>query len=82
LHPDLPQPLRVLLDREARRMAGYRYGRQIADQFIELVAAPGLQPVEQRVATYLAEQGDQRLSEIVGNLQHIYQQVLRGEVRL
>jgi len=38
--------------------------------------------VEQRVATYLAEQGDLRLSEIVGNLQHIYQQVLRGEVRL
>ena len=82
LHPDLPQPLRVLLDREARRMAGYRYGRQIADRFMELVAAPGLQPVEQRISAYLDEQGDMRLNEIVGNLQQIYQQVLRGEVRL
>jgi formate hydrogenlyase subunit 7 len=82
LHPDLPQPLRVLLDREARRMAGYRYGRQIADQFMALVAAPGSQPVEQRVAAYLEQQSDQRLNEIIGNLQRIYQQVLRGEVRL
>ncbi|AVF33595.1 NADH-quinone oxidoreductase subunit B family protein [Rahnella sikkimica] len=82
LHPDLPQPLRVLLDREARRMAGYRYGRQIADEFMNIVAAPGLQPVEQRVSTYLSERGDLRLTEIVGNLQQIYQQVLRGEVRL
>jgi len=82
LHPDLPQPLRVLLDREARRMAGYRYGRQIADRFMQLVAAPGLQPAEERVSAYLEEQGDMRLNEIVGNLQQIYQQVLRGEVRL
>lgn len=82
LHPDLPQPLRVLLDREARRMAGYRYGRQIADQFMKIVAAPGLEPAEQRVSAYLAEQGDLRLSEIIGNLQHIYHQMLQGEVRL
>lgn len=82
LHPDLPQPLRVLLDREARRMAGYRYGRQIADRFMQLVAAPGLQPVDERVSAYLEEQGDMRLNEIVGNLQQIYQQVLRGEIHL
>jgi formate hydrogenlyase subunit 7 len=25
------QPLRVKVDRTARRLAGYRYGRQIAD---------------------------------------------------
>ncbi len=28
------QPLRVKVDREARRLAGYRYGRQIADDFL------------------------------------------------
>ena len=82
LHPTLPQPLRVLLDREARRMAGYRYGRQIADRFMQALAAPGVQSVEQRVADWLDEQGDLRLAEIVGHLQQIYQQVLRGEVRL
>ncbi|MGK3144107.1 NADH-quinone oxidoreductase subunit B family protein [Pantoea sp. C2G6] len=82
LHPDLPQPLRVRLDREARRMAGYRYGREIADRFMQIVSAPGSLPPEQRLAAWLEEQGDLRLNEIVGNLQQIYQQVLRGEVRV
>lgn len=82
LHPQLPQPLRVLLDREARRMAGYRYGRQIADQFMQLLAAETPEPVEQRIAAYLHQQDDLRLNEIVGNLQGIYQRVLRGELRL
>ncbi|WP_312042767.1 NADH-quinone oxidoreductase subunit B family protein [Erwinia sp.] len=82
LHPTLPQPLRVLLDREARRMAGYRYGRQIADRFMQAVAAPGIQTVEQRITAWLDEQNDLRLTEIVGHLQLIYQQVMRGEVRL
>ena len=82
LHPQLPQPLRVLLDREARRMAGYRYGRQIADQFMQLLTAETPEPVEQRIAAYLHQQDDLRLNEIVGNLQGIYQRVLRGELRL
>ena len=34
LHPDMVQPLRVKVDREARRLAGYRYGRQIADDYM------------------------------------------------
>ncbi|MHA6311273.1 NADH-quinone oxidoreductase subunit B family protein [Pantoea sp. S-LA4] len=82
LHPGLPQPLRVLLDREARRMAGYRYGRQIADRFMALMTAQGAQPVDQRLSAYLEQQGDPRLNEIIGQLQQIYQQVQRGEVRL
>ncbi|VDZ77226.1 formate hydrogenlyase subunit 7 [Salmonella bongori] len=32
--PDMVQPLRVKVDREARRLAGYRYGRQIADDYM------------------------------------------------
>ena len=82
LHPALPQPLRVLLDREARRMAGYRYGRQIADRFMTLIAASDAQPLEQRIAAWLTEQNDARLNEIIGNLQQIYRQVISGEVRL
>ncbi len=37
LHPDMVQPLRVRIDREARRLAGYRYGRQIADDYMRLL---------------------------------------------
>ncbi|MCZ7024317.1 hydrogenase, partial [Salmonella enterica subsp. enterica] len=33
IHPDAPLTLRVLLEREARRMAGYRHGREITDRF-------------------------------------------------
>lgn len=82
LHPELPQPLRVLLDREARRMAGYRYGRQIADHFMQLLVTDSALPVEQRVTAYLQQQDDLRLNEIVGNLLSLYQRVLRGELRL
>src|SRR5471032_2318704 len=82
LHPQVPQPLRVLLDREARRMAGYRYGRQIADQFMQLLVGDDGRQVESRIGDFLAERGDLRLNEIIGNLLAIYHQVLRGEVRL
>ncbi|WON78638.1 NADH-quinone oxidoreductase subunit B family protein [Serratia sp. UGAL515B_01] len=82
LHPALPQPLRVLLDREARRMAGYRYGRQIADQFMQLLTTEDPVSLEQRVNHYLQQQDDLRLSEIMGNLLAIYRRVQTGELRL
>ncbi len=82
LHPALPQPLRVLLDREARRMAGYRYGRQIADRFMDLMAQAPMEARRQRIDQYLAEQSDPRLTEIVGNLMAICQRVASGELRL
>ncbi|MDR3431662.1 MAG: NADH-quinone oxidoreductase subunit B family protein [Rouxiella aceris] len=82
LHPEFPQPLRVLLDREARRMAGYRYGRQIADSYMNLIANQSPVDAEQRVAAHLLEQGDPRLNEIIGNLQVIYRQALSGEITL
>lgn len=82
LHSSLPQPLRTMLDREARRMAGYRYGRQIADKFIDIIVTPDQQTIDQQIADWLTSHSDMRLNEIVGRLQHIYQQVLCGEVRL
>ena len=38
LHPDMVQLLRVKVDRTARRLAGYRYGRQIADDYLRLLS--------------------------------------------
>ncbi|HGJ5874161.1 MULTISPECIES: NADH-quinone oxidoreductase subunit B family protein [Arsenophonus] len=66
LHPDMVQPLRVRIDRAARRLAGYRYGRQITDNFINY-----LMQGEDRVAQWLADENDPRLSEIVANLSQI-----------
>ncbi|MDY0922790.1 NADH-quinone oxidoreductase subunit NuoB [Leclercia sp. CFBP8987] len=63
LHPEMVQPLRVRIDRAARRLAGYRYGRQIADDFMH-----HLLEGDKSVADWLARENDPRLNEIVGNL--------------
>ncbi len=63
LHPEMVQPLRVRIDRAARRLAGYRYGRQIADDFMR-----HLVDGDKSVAAWLAQENDPRLNEIVANL--------------
>lgn len=66
-HPGVPLELRIEIDREARRMAGYLYGNQIAEKFFEIYErAPG--HVEQEVRAYLDEQNDPRLTEIMDRL--------------
>lgn len=63
LHPEMVQPLRVRIDRAARRLAGYRYGRQIADDFMRHLIEG-----DASVARWLAHENDPRLNEIVANL--------------
>lgn len=68
LHAAMVQPLRVRIDRAARRLAGYRYGRQIADNFMHKLTA-GNGAVQQ----WLAEENDPRLTEIVTHLENLVQ---------
>ena len=63
-HPSIPYNLRIHVEREARRMAGYRQGRDIADRFLGMIAIPGSTPLVQRVATFAAAEPDPRLAEI------------------
>lgn len=63
-HPSVPYNLRIHVEREARRMAGYRQGREIADRFLGMIAIPGTTPLVQRVATFAAAEADPRLAEI------------------
>lgn len=63
-HPSVPYNLRIHVEREARRMAGYRQGREIADRFLGMIAIPGTTPLEQRIATFAAAESDPRLAEI------------------
>ena len=63
-HPSVPYNLRVHVEREARRMAGYRQGRDIADRFLGMIAIPGSTPLQQRIATFVAAEPDPRLAEI------------------
>jgi Ni,Fe-hydrogenase III small subunit len=63
-HAAIPYNLRVHVEREARRMAGYRQGRDIADRFLGMLAIPGETPLEQRVASFAAAESDPRIAEI------------------
>jgi len=64
-HPGIPFRLRVALEREARRMAGYRQGRDIAESFMALSESDDPLPLDKRIEDFLAKENDPRLSEIV-----------------
>jgi NADH-quinone oxidoreductase subunit B len=75
-YPELPSRLRVEIEREARRMAGYLHGRKIANLFLDILVAhqaEGPAEVEQGIQAYLSQQDDPRLSEIFAHLQQVYQ---------
>jgi Ni,Fe-hydrogenase III small subunit len=71
-HPQVPLAIRVAVEREARRMAGYLYGRRIANQFLEMFESDP-KGVEPTVRAYLEKQEDPRLAEIVGRLLQVAQ---------
>lgn len=70
-HPDVAPDLRVAVEREARRMAGYRHGALISDTYLGLIENQPATEREARVAQYLAQQDDPRLTEIIGKLRTI-----------
>jgi Ni,Fe-hydrogenase III small subunit len=75
-YPELPSGLRVEIEREARRMAGYLHGKKISNSFLDILAAhqkDGPGKVDQEIQAYLSQQDDPRLTEIITRLQQIYQ---------
>lgn len=67
-HPDIPLDLRVQIEREARRLAGYRTGHLIADEFMHLLTMESPLSVDERIKRHLSVQEDPRLNEIVTRL--------------
>jgi len=71
-HAGVPFDVRVLIEREARRMAGYLHGGQIADSFMELMStAADVRDLDAAVLLYLSQQDDPRLAEIFARLQAV-----------
>ena len=70
-HPHIPLQLRIELEREARRMAGYRQGRFIVNRFMSLLASRDAAPFPQRLQNYLDKEDDPRLTEIFERLNDI-----------
>jgi Ni,Fe-hydrogenase III small subunit len=73
-HPNIPLRLRVNLEREARRMAGYRQGRVIVERFMRMMESDDKTPFASRLGTYLTQEDDPRLAEIMERLKHIASQ--------
>lgn len=78
-HPNIPYGLRVTLEREARRMAGYRQGGDIVEEFLSLLDTAGNSPVLERVSRFVAQESDPRRAEILSRLQATFNQAVRGE---
>lgn len=74
-YPHLPLNLRVGVERQARRMAGYWHGRRIADAFLQRVDPHDPTATLQAVTVYVREQDDPRLREIMDSLIEVYQKV-------
>jgi len=71
IHPNIPLQLRIDLEREARRMAGYRQGRIIIERFMHMLEAKEPTPFAERIKRYLEEEDDPRLAEIFARLNEI-----------
>ncbi len=76
--PDTPLSLRIEIERHARRMAGYYHGKQIARTFLQMVQEHNQNVLSERLAEYLQQKDDPRLSEILQQLNITYQKWLES----
>ncbi|QXN62158.1 NADH-quinone oxidoreductase subunit B family protein [Serratia fonticola] len=76
LLPGIPLHTRVLIEREARRLAGYYQGRIISDRFLSLLVGASMDAATLRLEEWLIQENDPRLREIVACLVDCLQQEL------
>ncbi|WP_439899138.1 hypothetical protein [Photobacterium leiognathi] len=58
----------MMIERQARLLAGYVQGQRIADEVMDVLATCSADNVDSKIADYLAEKDDPRLTEIVNIL--------------
>ncbi|TKI05363.1 NADH-quinone oxidoreductase subunit B family protein [Martelella alba] len=75
--PDVPLHTRVMVEREARRLAGYREGLKISDRLLSLLSGASAPVLAQRTEEWLRGENDPRLTEIVRRLLHTLQSEAR-----
>jgi hydrogenase-4 component I len=80
LLPGIPLHTRVLIEREARRLAGYYQGRIISDRFLSLLAGASMDAATLRLEEWLKQESDPRLREIVTCLvDHLQQELTHAK---
>lgn len=70
--PHVPLDLRIELEREARLMAGYWHGKQLAERYMNLLDVADPQTVSLRIQTTFNQGEDARTFEIMNRLHRIY----------
>ncbi|MFJ5330425.1 NADH-quinone oxidoreductase subunit B family protein [Pectobacterium versatile] len=65
LLPTIPLATRVMVEREARRLAGYRQGREISDRLLNLLEGSDFATATQKLDDWFVQENDPRLREIV-----------------
>jgi Ni,Fe-hydrogenase III small subunit len=73
-HPEVSLDMRINIEREARRMAGYWHGKRIADTFIDIIKNGSPAEISVKIETFLDQQDDPRLAEIFHLLYRHYLQ--------
>lgn len=73
LLPNIPLATRVLIEREARRLAGYYQGREISDRFLTLLDGAKPTDVIATMDKWMKEAADPRLGDIVKRLVSVLQ---------
>ena len=72
IFPQVPLPLRILIERHARRMAGYWHGKRIAADFLGMLQDGDVLALSQQLRAYLSQRDDPRLAEIMSLLKEEY----------
>ncbi|WP_434138612.1 NADH-quinone oxidoreductase subunit B family protein [Photobacterium leiognathi] len=67
-HTEIPLDIKVMIERQARLLAGYVQGQRIADEVMDVLATCSADNVDSKISDYLAEKDDPRLTEIVNIL--------------
>lgn len=67
---EVPYALRVAVERKAREMSGYRWGKDIADEFLAVLEEGG-PDVLGAVDALAAREGDPRRAEVFGELKQV-----------
>jgi len=67
-HSTIPLDIRVMIEHEARLLAGYRHAKHISNDVMDLLAESDASNVDEKINRYLLEKNDPRLTEIVERL--------------
>ncbi|CAH0540497.1 NADH-quinone oxidoreductase subunit B family protein [Vibrio marisflavi] len=77
-HTGIPLDIRVLIEKETRLLAGYRHGKKISNDLMDVLEGSDADNVDERVKAFLDSKDDPRLTEIVNKVMRLVMQQLMG----